>query len=179
MNLILIGLRGSGKTTVGRIAAQRLSRSFIDLDDETARSLGAGSLGAAWRAHGEPAFRLAETRSLRDVLQGRDRVIALGGGTPTAPGAADLLREAQRAGRARVVYLWAPPAALRARLAGTDLSARPSLTGDDPLAEMDRVLAQRDGLFRSLADVVLATDGHTAEEVATLVVAAESAGKPA
>ncbi len=172
MNLILIGLRGSGKTTVGRIVAQRLGREFVDLDDETAQDLGATSVAPAWRAHGEPEFRQAEGRALREVLRSDGRVIALGGGTPTAPGAESMLRDAQAAGRVRIVYLWAPAAALRDRLAATDLSERPALMGASPLSEVEQVLAQRDALYRSLADVVLVTDGHTTDEVADLVQAA-------
>lgn len=172
MNLILIGLRGSGKTTAGQRAAGLLRRGFVDLDDRTPRLLNAPTVADAWNTHGEPAFRQAEVRSLRETLAQADQIIALGGGTPTAPGAPDLIRAEQAAGRARVIYLWAPAATLRERLAATDLSKRPSLTGADPLAEIERVLATRDEAYRSLADIVLATDGHTIDEVASLIVAA-------
>jgi shikimate kinase len=172
MNLILIGLRGSGKTTAGRLAAERLGRGFVDLDDETARVLNAATVGEAWREHGEPAFREAEARALGETLARDGLIIALGGGTPTAPGASDLIAHEQQSGRASVIYLWAPAAVLRERLAATDISTRPSLTGADPLAEIERVLAVREELYRSLADLVLATEGHTVAEVASLMVAA-------
>lgn len=169
MNLILVGLRGSGKTTVGRMVAARLGRPFLDLDDVVARSLGAATVAEAWRAHGQAGFREAETRALRDVLMIDSRVVALGGGTPTAPGTADLLREARE--RTVIVYLVASAAALRVRLATTDISSRPSLTGADPLAEIEIVLAGRDPLFRELADAVVETDEKSVEEVAERVAA--------
>jgi shikimate kinase len=174
MNLILIGLRGSGKTTAGRLAADLLGRDFTDLDEETARLLNAPTVAEAWRERGEPAFRRAEVRALRSALARDRQIVALGGGTPTAPGACELLRAEQAAGRARVLYLWAPAAALRERLRGTDLASRPSLTGADPLTEIEHVLAQRDDLYRTVADLVITTEAHSPDEVAMLVRAAFS-----
>ncbi len=170
MNLILIGLRGSGKTTIGRLVAERLGRPFIDLDDETARTLGGTSVGEAFTKHGEAAFRNAETRALAHALKTGSRVIALGGGTPTAPGAADLLRREHDAGRAIIIYLAAEAETLRERLRQTDMTQRPSLTGADPLAEIEAVLEKRDPLFREIADEVMDTDGVSAEEVARQLV---------
>ncbi len=178
MNLVLIGLRGSGKTTIGRMVAEHLRRPFIDLDDETARALGAPTVGDAFTKHGEAAFRKAEAGAIARVLEADGRVIALGGGTPTAPGAADLLRRERDAGRVCIAYLAAEAGTLRRRLAGTDISSRPSLTGADPLAEIEVVLAERDGLFRGLADEVVNTDGVSVEEIARRLVdrAAEAPG---
>jgi shikimate kinase len=170
MNLILIGLRGSGKTTVGRLVAQRLGRTFVDLDDVTARALGAATIVQAWRRCGEPAFRAAESRALTEVLAKDGRVVALGGGTPTAAGAAELLRAARDTGRARVLYLSADAGSLRARLAGTDMSSRPSLTGADPLEEIEVVLARRDGLFRTLASAIVDTIGLSEADVAQRIL---------
>ncbi|MFM9996177.1 MAG: shikimate kinase [Phycisphaerales bacterium] len=174
LNIVLIGLRGSGKTTVGRLVAERLARPFVDLDDATALSLGAARVAEAWTKHGEKAFRRAEAAALAAAMAGDGRVIALGGGTPTAPGAADLLRREREAGRSRVVYLEADAPTLRARLAASDLSTRPSLTGADPLAEIDAVLAQRDPLFREIADDVIETGAMTIEVAADEVVRAAS-----
>lgn len=170
MNLVLIGLRGSGKTTIGRMVAERLRRPFIDLDDETARVLSAPTVGEAFSKHGEPAFRKAEAGALVRILKTDGQVIALGGGTPTAPGAADLLRRERDTGRVFIAYLAADAQTLRRRLAGTDISSRPSLTGADPLAEIEAVLAKRDGLFRGLADEVVDTDSVSVEEIARRLV---------
>src|SRR5690349_2822005 len=104
MIVLLIGLRGSGKTTIGRTLAERLSLSFADLDDLTVKALGATTVSEAWRTHGEAAFRRAEATALKIRITTDSQVLALGGGTPTAPGAGDVIRAAQKQG-ARVVYL--------------------------------------------------------------------------
>jgi shikimate kinase len=169
-NLILIGLRGSGKTTVGRLLGQRLGRSFIDLDEVTARDLGYSSVAQAWKGRGLSRFRNTEVAVLRDTLRTDNQVVSLGGGTPTAPGA-ELVLNTLRAGKAvRVVYLRADAASLRERLEGTDIASRPTLTGAGALEEIPQVLAERDPLYLRLADVVIQTDNLTPEEVADLVV---------
>ncbi len=146
-----MGLRGSGKSTIGRELASRQHRAFIDLDDRTCASLGVASASEAFASLGQPAFRDAETRALKDALTQAGVIIALGGGTPTAPGAADLIRAATEAGRAVAVYLRCTPAELRARLGGRIDARRPSITGADPLDEIEAVFAQRDPLYQSLA----------------------------
>jgi len=218
--LVLMGLRGSGKSTLGRLLAARLGVGFLDLDDLVLERLGCGSVAQAWAELGEPAFRRAETECLGEWVgetrdsecpapgQSRDpeclapaRVVALGGGTPTAPGAAELLRRASKAGSIKLVYLRATPPTLRGRLARTEPEAqarsltrrgkkhplpnppprgagegaghtnshtdatpdpnRPSLTGADPLDEIDEVFAARDPLYRELATHVIQIDDAT------------------
>lgn len=165
-SLVLMGLRGSGKSTLGRAVADRLGRPCIDLDDRTVEALGATSVAEAWRTLGETAFRAAESRVLREVLSAPgSAIVSLGGGTPTAPGAADLLREVAGRGRAIIVYLHARPETLRARLGQTGVADRPSLTGRGTIGEIDEVYAARDGLYRAIATRVVEVD---AESAATL-----------
>ncbi|MCL4221826.1 MAG: hypothetical protein KJZ65_10715 [Phycisphaerales bacterium] len=158
-SVLLIGLRGSGKTTLGRELAQRLHRPFIDLDDETKAQLHCSTIGQAWEKYGESGFRQAEVRALKRVLSKTGQVVALGGGTPTAPGAREVIEQAQLAKTAYVIYLRAGAHTLRERLGKCDLTDRPSLTGTDTIAEIDLILARRDGLYRSLADEVIDVDG--------------------
>lgn len=173
--IALIGLRASGKTSAGHQLAQRLGREFVDLDQVTPRYLSAETVAAAWNRHGQAAFRRAELRALVESLARDGIVLALGGGTPTAPGAADLILAERDAGRLRVVYLAAPAATLRERLRHGGVSERPSLTGADPISEIDSVLADRDPLYRQLAGDVLDTSGKTidavVEELAALLAA--------
>lgn len=164
--IVLMGLRGSGKSTVGRHLASWGGRPFIDLDDVTAQLLGGNSVQAVWSRYGEVAFREAEVRALEEALRNKGAVIALGGGTPTAPGAAAILKRERDAGRCRVIYLAATAQNLRERLRGADNSDRPSLTGADPLEEIEAVLAARDGLYREVAGEVIATDGRESLEIA-------------
>ena len=170
-NLLLIGLRGSGKSTLGRLLAQQTDREPVDLDTETLALLGASSVAEVFEHRGEGAFRAAEVEALRQALNATGRVVALGGGTPTAPGAADLIRDAQQQHLASVIYLRGSADTLRERLGEQPDPDRPSLTGDDPRDEMERVLAARDGLYRELADVVITIDGYTTDEVLELLLA--------
>lgn len=165
--IVLMGLRASGKSTVGRLLAARLGRRFIDLDDLTAARLGEQCAGDALARHGEPAFRAAEVEALRGVLRGGDAVLALGGGTPTARGAAWILREQREAGRVFIVHLRADAATLRARL-DADPTPRPSLTGRGAAAEVDDLLRRREPIYRDLADAVVEAGGQGAspEQVA-------------
>lgn len=162
--LILLGLRGSGKTTLARHIAGFLKISDIDLDDRTPALLGCATVAEAWRTHGETAFRAAEARALDEALRSPARIISLGGGTPTAPGADDLLRRAAAEG-AHLIYLHAAPAPLRHRLSAGAGPNRPSLTGRDPLEEIEEVYAKRDGLYRSLATRIVEVGARDIEDV--------------
>lgn len=155
-HILLIGLRGSGKSAIGARLAERLSRPFIDLDQATLALLGRTTVAEAWKATGQQAFRAAEVRALREAMQSAESsVIALGGGTPTAPGASEHIRHESRHKRAVVVYLRCSPAELRRRLTGRIGPDRPSITGKDPLAEMDEIFRFRDPLYRGLAFAVI------------------------
>ncbi|MGH7132480.1 MAG: shikimate kinase [Phycisphaerales bacterium] len=168
--LILMGLRCSGKTTIGRLAAERLGIPFVDLDDETAALLAEPTPGDALRRRGEPAFRAAETAALLDQLQritlAGPIVLALGGGTPTAAEAPEVLRFAAEKCRCRLVYLHASPLALRSRLEKADASARPSLTAAGVLDEVAALYDARDPLYRSLAQHTFEAGASTPQQLA-------------
>ena len=152
-----MGLRGAGKSTIGAALAKASGLPCVEIDGLAAARLAARDAGEAIRTHGLPAFREAESAALSEALAASSpRAICLGGGTPTAPGAADMLRAART--HAIIVYLRATPATLRHRLAATDLSSRPSLTGRHPLDEIDEVFAARDPLYRELAGEVIEVD---------------------
>jgi shikimate kinase len=157
-HIILIGLRASGKTTIARQLAEQLDRPCVDLDDRVRDALGTPTIQHAWESVGEPGFRDAEAAALTQALAESPSILALGGGTPSAPGASDALRLAQQQGNAIVFYLCAPPDVLRQRLntsVGSSDPQRPSLTGKGLLEELDDVFDQRDPLYRALADCVL------------------------
>jgi shikimate kinase len=166
---VLIGLRGSGKTTLGRLLAARRKSDFIDLDDRTVAGSGHATVSAFFRAAGERAFRQAEARALARVLDEASpgAVIALGGGTPTAPGARELLERARAAGRAWVVLLEAPAAVLGARLSAAP-GDRPLLMGTDFAQEAALLGERRLPGYRAIADSVVTTAGDAAESLAEL-----------
>lgn len=150
----LHGPRGAGKSTLGRALAERLSRPFYDLDAELERR--AGRPLAVLFTESEPKFRDLEESCLAEILASgpRDLVIALGGGA--------VLRERSRVALARTVriYLFAAPDVLRQRLRHAGV-ARPSLTGADPLLEIEAVLAQREPIYRAASDGQLDTSAST------------------
>lgn len=153
-HLVLLGLRASGKSTLGALLAADLARPFIDLDDRTATLLGSASAGDAFRAVGEAAFRAAESKALAEALAGPPLVLALGGGTPTAPGAEELLRAARADFSAFVVFLDPPNASMAERLE-RNAGNRPSLTGRGVIEEIDEIAARRRPIYAALADCVV------------------------
>jgi len=172
-----MGLRGSGKSTLGRRLAEVLSCPFVDLDEVTAGVLGRASAADALRELGEAAFRAGEAKALADVRVLRAGVVSLGGGTPTGKAGSLLLHDRRLAG-ATLVYLRAEPPTLRSRLAATDVATRPSLTGADPLVEIEVVFARRDPLYLEIADEVIAVDGRGEDDVlAELLRIARASGE--
>ncbi len=171
--VILMGLRASGKSTLGAMLAAERKRLFIDLDDVTAatlreaHNLPAGTtIAELFASLGEAAFRRAEAAALRGVLEAGESalVVALGGGTPTAPGAAEMLVQARDQGMATLLYLRWKPETLAARLGYGDQPNRPALVGSDPASEVPAVFAQRDPLYRELASSVIELNGMDTEQ---------------
>lgn len=181
-HIVLLGLRASGKSTIGAMVAERIGAALIDLDDRTLAALrrahgplAGATVAAAWAALGEPAFREAEARALDEALREPPAVIALGGGTPLAPGAERALRAARDAGRAVLLYLRADAPTLRVRMAGDAASrggagaARPSLTGRGALEEIEDVLAHRDPIYAALAQQTIDAGGSPESCAAEIV----------
>jgi shikimate kinase len=172
--IILMGLRGCGKSTLGPLLASQLpGYSHVDLDSLVAGRGGFATPAEFIAREGLAAFRAAETASLRLLLHSHARrshvVISLGGGTPTAPGAAPLLLNPKRSGFMFTIYLHASPAALRARLENSDLSERPALTGANALDEIPTLYALRDALYRSLARVVIESEHSTPQQTVDVI----------
>lgn len=163
MNVLLMGLRCSGKSTLAPVLAARLGFSSVEMDELVARDLGCASAGEAI-AKSEAEFRKTEALVLARVLKKDSCVISAGGGTPTAPDAPDLIRDAQDRGRLCVLYLRATAGELQRRMR-LDTTLRPSLTGRDPVAEVPQVFAKRDAMYESLADMTIEVDSLAAEQV--------------
>ncbi|HEY4235620.1 MAG TPA: shikimate kinase [Lacipirellulaceae bacterium] len=165
--ILLIGYRGTGKSTVAKLLAARLGRDAVDADDEIERRAGQ-SIAAIFAEQGEVAFRDLETNVV-DELSGRRRVvISLGGGA--------VLRAANRAairGGGQVVWLTARVDTIEARIAADATTAlrRPDLTAAGGRAEIERLLAEREPMYRECATLIVATDEKTAEKVADEILA--------
>lgn len=146
--ILLVGMMGSGKTTVGRLLAERLGWDYVDSDEQVCRNTGR-SVREIFETDGEPAFRVEEKRALLQALAGENpAVVGVAGGA--------VLDEENRtviAGAGTVVWLDAPPEVLASRVsAGRD--HRP-LLGDDPAAALRRLDRERRPLYQEVADVVV------------------------
>jgi len=168
-HIVLIGLPGSGKTTVGRLVAEQLHAGFVDVDAIVERREGR-PIALIFAEKGEAAFREMERKEMETALASEPAVIAPGGGWAAQPGAVDAARA-----DSLMIYLRTRPetAAERAAPGGT----RPVLLGEDPVARMRLLLAEREP-FYSAAHAAVDSDRKTPPQVALEVVrlAQSSAG---
>lgn len=135
---------------MGKGVAERLGRPFLDFDVEIERRTGL-SVAQIFRERGEPYFRELELELTRELAGRSGMILAPGGGWVAVPGAMALLRPP-----ARMIYLRASPTVALLRM-GQGRAARPLLQAPDPLAELERLLAER-GAFYAGADHVIDVD---------------------
>jgi shikimate kinase len=165
--LALIGYRGTGKSTVGRLLAARAARTFLDADLEIEARTGQ-LIASIFAESGEATFRDWEERTLAElIVTYPSAIIATGGGA--------ILRESNRA-RLRhfghIVWLTASPSTLATRLAADHrtLPGRPALTAAGTIDEIEHILEIRTPLYRELADTVIDTDVHKIEETVAAIL---------
>ena len=162
-NLYLVGMMGSGKTTVGRLLARRLKLRFLDCDHEIERRCGV-KIPLVFEIEGEAGFRAREAETVAELSELPGIVLATGGG-------AILLEENRRrlAARGTVIYLRARPEDLYSRVRND--RNRPLLATADPLRRLRELHAERDPLYASIADVVVDTGKQTVQALARQLVA--------
>jgi shikimate kinase len=149
-HVILVGLPGSGKSTVGAAAAEKLARAFLDLDAEIERREGR-AIVEIFAERGEAYFRGLERQLTEELAVTGNMIVAPGGGWVTNPEVVALVRPP-----ATLIYLKSRPASALARL-GAHRTARPLLVRPDPLGELTRLLAARREAYMA-ADHVVDTD---------------------
>ncbi len=167
MNLVLIGYRGTGKSTVARLLGERLGWPALDSDDEIEARAGM-SIARIFEEEGEQGFRDRETQVLAD-LAARDRcVLSVGGGAVLRP-------ENRRALAAigKIVWLQATPETLWRRIAadGATAARRPNLTAQGGITEITATLNERTPIYRQCAHLEVDTQGMTPDEVADAILA--------
>jgi shikimate kinase len=169
-HLVLVGLPGAGKTTVGQQVAAMIGCPFMDLDHEIQRRQGR-TIAQIFAAQGEPAFRQLETALTRELATHAPMVIAPGGGWAADPHNVALLRPP-----ARLVHLLVSPETALKRM-GADTAVRPLLSGADPLDQL-RQLARRRLDSYAAADWVVNTEHHDLHGVIAQVAGLASAPLP-
>lgn len=171
MKIILMGYRGSGKTSVGRVLARAWKTVYVDVDDQCCERFGMDSVAAIWARHGEPAWRAVECEVTGALCAGQDdRVVGLGGGTLMQPAARQAV---EKAVPARRIYLWASVELLYERIQGDPRSAqtRPALTAQGGgIEEIRTVLEHRDPVYRAVADDVIDVSGKSVDTLAAEIL---------
>lgn len=146
-NLILVGMMGSGKTTMGRALARHLGKAFVDSDEEIQKRTGV-TIPHIFDVEGEAGFRQRETAVICELAGRENLVLATGGGAVLAEQNRAMLKQS-----GIVVYLKASVHDLWQRTRHD--RNRPLLQTDDPRAKLNELFQQRDPLYREVADIVI------------------------
>ena len=163
MNIVLIGMRGSGKTTVGRILATKLEREFVEMDRLISQRAGL-SIPEIVERYGWTKFRELEEEVTGEVARLENIVNAAGGGVVTRE---KNIKELKRNG----VLVWLKASAdLLVRRIGQDGNRPPLVSGRTQQEDMEITFAEREPLYQKAADLVIDTENKTPEEVAWVII---------
>lgn len=157
-NIILVGPMGVGKTTIGSHLARRLKYDFVDSDTEIEKRTGA-SISLIFDIEGEEGFRKREAQMIGELTERRHIVLSTGGGSVLDETSRQNLRS-----RGYVVYLKASVDILYERLKKS--RNRPLMETEDKQKVIEELMAEREPLYLAVADVTIATDGRSAQDVA-------------
>jgi XRE family aerobic/anaerobic benzoate catabolism transcriptional regulator len=156
LSIALLGVRGAGKSTVGRRLAETLGWPFVEIDQRIEAAAGL-SLGEIFELHGEAYYRQTERSELLRLLAGEACVVAVGGGIVTDARSFAVLRE-----RTRTVWLRADPEHHWQRVLAQG-DTRPMADNEQAFVDLRRILAEREPLYRQ-ADVTVDTSAHSVAE---------------
>jgi shikimate kinase len=163
MNIVLIGMRGVGKTAVGRLLADELGRSFVDMDDLIVKRAGM-SINDIVSRHGWSYFRELEEKVTAEVTGGPEKVVAAGGGVVTNRQNIQALKK-----RGIMIWLRARADTLLARIGGD--TGRPQLIpGRSWREDIEVTLAEREPLYDAAADITIDTEGDSPDGVVKTVI---------
>ena len=156
MNVVLCGMMGSGKTTVGKELAKVLSWPWVDTDELIVNRY--GNISDIFQKHGEGYFRALEGEIVGELSQKNNLVISTGGGLVLNKDNVSLLKD-----RGVVVYLRAKKETLFIRLQGDN--NRPLLEGKSLEEKLTKLLNERENVYEDVADVAVDVDAKTPEEI--------------
>jgi shikimate kinase len=164
--ILLVGPRGSGKSTVGPALAAKLGWAFADADELVETTAGK-TIAAIFADHGEPAFRDRESAALAELCGRTNHVVATGGGAVGREANRELLK---RSGF--VVWLTVTPELAFARMSGdpTTAARRPNLTQAGGVNELRTLIAAREPFYRAVADFTCDTAARSPDEAAAAIL---------
>ena len=162
-NIALIGFMGTGKTAVGKVLAEKLGRSFVELDSLIEQKAGM-SIPEIFQQDGEIAFRELEMRVTEEIANKKKAVIACGGGIVLNKINIDRLRESSR-----IVYLTASPGVILKRVANEE-GQRPLLEVDNPTLTIRELLGFRKPFYERAADIIINTSKLDINSVAEQII---------
>ncbi|EPD32824.1 shikimate kinase [Propionimicrobium lymphophilum] len=157
--IILVGLPGAGKTTVGRLLAKRLNVDFLDIDEKIEQDTGK-TISKIFAENGEKHFRDLEVDTICALLNSKS-VLSPGGGAVTNPAIRKIFKNYP------VVWLKVSSTCAAGRVGIAD--SRPLLTGD-PLAKLEKLYAERRPFYEEVSRWQVSTDGLAAEEVVDEII---------
>jgi shikimate kinase len=161
-NVFLVGPMGAGKSAVGRQLARLLHMNFMDSDDEIESRTGV-DISFIFEKEGEEGFRTREARVIEDLSQMEGLVLATGGGAVIDPRNRSVL-----GARGFVVYLYT---SVEQQLARTQKGReRPLLENGDRKEILGQLMAERESMYRDIADLVVETDGRKVGAVANEII---------
>ena len=161
MNVVLCGMMGSGKTTVGKELAKALACPCVDTDECIVNRY--GDISEIFQSKGEGYFRVLERELVGELAQQDNLVISTGGGLVVNKANVTLLKE-----KGMLVYLRAKKQTLLSRL--QDGEGRPLLEGKGLEEKLTKLLNERESVYEDAADEVVDVDGKTPEEIATEIL---------
>jgi shikimate kinase len=166
MNLYLIGYRCSGKTSVGRVLAQDLGRSFVDMDEEIVAREGM-AIATMIAQYGWAYFRRKESEVLVEIADRNDLIVATGGGVILDK---DNIRAMRHSGR--VLWLRVVAETVRRRMAADEKTAanRPALSNQGLMEEIEGMLETRSPLYQKSAHYTLDSDTHSVSKLCQTVM---------
>lgn len=161
-SIVLVGMPGSGKSSIGRRLAPKLDMDFIDADSEIVKAANGMTIPEIFAKHGEAEFRSLETRVIGRLLEERPAVIATGGGAFMNP-------DTRAAARKHGVSVWLKadiPVLMRRVKRKND---RPLLRGDDPEGVLKKLLSEREHIYAE-ADIVITSRESPHETVVDEII---------
>ena len=166
MNLFLIGYRGTGKSTIGRLLAERLGWKFVDADPYLEIKAGK-TIKEIFATQGEPAFRDIEASVVAELGAGDSQVLALGGGA--------VMRDETRliiSTCGKALWLQASPETIFQRISGdpTTTQRRPDLTAYGGYNEIVELLKRREPIYHQCADYSVDTEGKSVDQIVTEIL---------